>query len=79
MSVSPADGFARSSTGAPQLALSGVVIDCAAAGDAAAASNPAPTNELARRSRDLAVRYNGEAKDLLYKIYVKYLPLRQAV
>lgn len=35
-----------------------------------------PDDELARRSRELAVRYNGEPKDLLYKIYVKYLPLR---
>jgi tetratricopeptide (TPR) repeat protein len=36
-----------------------------------------PDDEMARRSRELAVRYNGETKDLLYKIYVKYLPLRQ--
>jgi len=35
-----------------------------------------PNDELARRSRELAVRYNNEPKDLLYKIYVKYLPLR---
>lgn len=35
-----------------------------------------PGDELAKRSRDLATRYNGEPKDLLYKIYVKYLPLR---
>lgn len=35
-----------------------------------------PNDELARRSKELAVRYNGEPKDLLYKIYVKYLPLR---
>ena len=35
-----------------------------------------PNDELARRSRELAMRYNGEPKDLLYKIYVKYLPLR---
>ena len=35
-----------------------------------------PNDELARRSKELAVRYNGESKDLLYKIYVKYLPLR---
>ena len=35
-----------------------------------------PNDELARRSKELAVRYNGETKDLLYKIYVKYLPLR---
>jgi hypothetical protein len=31
---------------------------------------------LAKRSRDLADRYDGQPKDLLYKIYVKYLPLR---
>jgi tetratricopeptide (TPR) repeat protein len=36
-----------------------------------------PNDELARRSRELAVRYSGQPKDLLYKIYVKYLPLRQ--
>lgn len=36
-----------------------------------------PNDELAKRSRDLAVRYEGEKKDLLYQIYVKYLPLRQ--
>jgi tetratricopeptide (TPR) repeat protein len=35
-----------------------------------------PSDELARRSRELAVRYNNEPKDLLYRIYVKYLPLR---
>lgn len=35
-----------------------------------------PGDELAKRSRDLAVRYDGEPKDLLYRIYVKYLPLR---
>ena len=35
-----------------------------------------PNDELARRSRELALRYSGEPKDLLYKIYVKYLPLR---
>jgi len=37
-----------------------------------------PTDDLAKRSRELAVRYTGQQKDLLYKIYVKYLPLRQA-
>jgi len=37
-----------------------------------------PDDDLARRSRELAQRYDGETKDLLYKIYVKYLPLRQA-
>jgi tetratricopeptide (TPR) repeat protein len=36
-----------------------------------------PNDELARRSKLLADRYNGQPKDLLYKIYVKYLPLRQ--
>ncbi|HEX7831969.1 MAG TPA: tetratricopeptide repeat protein, partial [Thermoanaerobaculia bacterium] len=37
-----------------------------------------PNDELARRSRELALRYDNESKDLLYKIYVKYLPLRKA-
>lgn len=36
-----------------------------------------PDDELAHRSRELAQRYDGEPKDLLYKIYVKYLPLRR--
>ena len=36
-----------------------------------------PDDELAKRSRELAQRYDGQGKDLLYKIYVKYLPLRQ--
>jgi hypothetical protein len=38
-----------------------------------------PNDELAKRSRTLADRYSGEPqkKDLLYKIYVKYLPLRK--
>jgi tetratricopeptide (TPR) repeat protein len=35
-----------------------------------------PSDEIAKRSRDLAARYNNQPKDLLYKIYVKYLPLR---
>jgi tetratricopeptide (TPR) repeat protein len=35
-----------------------------------------PNDELAKRSRVLAERYSGQPKDLLYKIYVKYLPLR---
>jgi tetratricopeptide (TPR) repeat protein len=35
-----------------------------------------PNDEMAKRSRDLAARYNNQPKDLLYKIYVKYLPLR---
>jgi tetratricopeptide (TPR) repeat protein len=34
-------------------------------------------DDLAKRSRTLAERYDGQPKDLLYKIYVKYLPLRQ--
>ena len=37
-----------------------------------------PSDDLAKRSKELAARYNGQGKDLLYKIYVKYLPLRQA-
>ncbi|HYK00726.1 MAG TPA: tetratricopeptide repeat protein [Thermoanaerobaculia bacterium] len=37
-----------------------------------------PNDELAKRSRELANRYDGQPKDLLYRIYVKYLPLRQA-
>ncbi|HVT43503.1 MAG TPA: tetratricopeptide repeat protein [Thermoanaerobaculia bacterium] len=36
----------------------------------------APDDEMARRSKDLVLRYQGEGKDLLYRIYVKYLPLR---
>jgi tetratricopeptide (TPR) repeat protein len=36
-----------------------------------------PNDELAKRSRALAERYNGQPKDLLYRIYVKYLPLRR--
>ncbi|HEY8132764.1 MAG TPA: tetratricopeptide repeat protein [Thermoanaerobaculia bacterium] len=36
-----------------------------------------PSDELARRSKGLAERYNGQPKDLLYKIYVKYLPRRK--
>lgn len=37
-----------------------------------------PNDELAKRSKDLADRYDGQPKDLLYRIYVKYLPIRQA-
>ena len=37
-----------------------------------------PADELARRSRELAQRYEGASKDLLYRVYVKYLPFRQA-
>lgn len=36
-----------------------------------------PNDELARRSKELAERYQGQPRDLLYRIYVKYLPLRQ--
>ena len=36
-----------------------------------------PNDEMAKRSRTLAERYTGQPKDLLYKIYVKYLPLRK--
>lgn len=36
-----------------------------------------PNDELAKRSKTLAEHYNGQPKDLLYKIYVKYLPLRK--
>jgi tetratricopeptide (TPR) repeat protein len=36
-----------------------------------------PNDELAKRSKTLAERYAGQPKDLLYKIFVKYLPLRK--
>lgn len=36
-----------------------------------------PEDDIAKRTRELALRYDGQTKDLLYKIYVKYLPLRQ--
>jgi tetratricopeptide (TPR) repeat protein len=36
-----------------------------------------PGDELARRSRELALRYDNQPKDLLYRIYVRYLPLRK--
>ncbi len=36
-----------------------------------------PSDELAKRSKGLAERYNGQPKDLLYKIYIKYLPMRR--
>jgi len=37
-----------------------------------------PNDELAKRSKALAERYDGQQKkDLLYKIYVKYLPTRK--
>jgi tetratricopeptide (TPR) repeat protein len=35
-----------------------------------------PNDDLAKRSRELALRYEGKQPDLLFKIYVKYLPLR---
>jgi tetratricopeptide (TPR) repeat protein len=35
-----------------------------------------PDDELAKRSRDLAVRYENQQVDLLYRIYAKHLPLR---
>jgi tetratricopeptide (TPR) repeat protein len=35
-----------------------------------------PDDELAQRARELAVRYDGTNKDLLYRIFVKYLPTR---
>jgi len=36
-----------------------------------------PNDDLARRSKALAERYDGQPRDLLYKIYVKYLPMRR--
>ena len=35
-----------------------------------------PNDDMAKRSKELATRYEGQPKDLLYKIYVKYLPMR---
>ena len=35
-----------------------------------------PNDAVAKRSKEFAERYSGQPKDLLYKIYVKYLPLR---
>jgi predicted negative regulator of RcsB-dependent stress response len=35
-----------------------------------------PNDELARRSRELGQRYQGRPADLLFRIYVKYLPAR---
>lgn len=35
------------------------------------------SDDLAQRSKTLAERYTGQPKDLLYKIYVKYLPIRK--
>ena len=45
-----------------------------AAFDAALAVDP--DDEIARRSRDLAAKYDRQDKDLLFQIYVKYLPIR---
>jgi tetratricopeptide (TPR) repeat protein len=36
-----------------------------------------PADREAKRSRELAAKYDGQQKDLMYRIYVKYLPLRQ--
>lgn len=35
-----------------------------------------PTDQLAQRGRELAIRYEDTPKDLLYRIFVKYLKLR---
>jgi len=35
-----------------------------------------PNDELARRSKTLAERYNGQPKDLMFQIYARYLPFR---
>jgi tetratricopeptide (TPR) repeat protein len=35
-----------------------------------------PNDTMAKRSKELGERYSGQPKDLMYKIYVKYLPLR---
>jgi tetratricopeptide (TPR) repeat protein len=35
-----------------------------------------PNDTEARRARELAAKYDGQPKDLMYKIYVKYLPAR---
>lgn len=35
-----------------------------------------PDDELAKRSRELAARYENQQLDLLYRIYAKHLPLR---
>jgi len=35
-----------------------------------------PEDVLAKRSREIVTRYEKEPKDLLYRIYAKYLPLR---
>jgi tetratricopeptide (TPR) repeat protein len=35
-----------------------------------------PQDDLAQRSKDFAQRYDGEPKDLLFRIYVRYLPIR---
>ena len=35
-----------------------------------------PDDEVAKRARELAVRYEGTDRDLLYRIFVKYLKFR---
>ncbi|HVR43545.1 MAG TPA: tetratricopeptide repeat protein [Thermoanaerobaculia bacterium] len=35
-----------------------------------------PDDEIARRARELSIRYEGRPKDLLYRIFVKYLQAR---
>jgi lipoprotein NlpI len=35
-----------------------------------------PDDEMAKRSREFALRYDGQPKDLLFRIYVRHLPLR---
>ena len=50
------------------------VKDAAAEFEKVLANNP--NDEIAQKSHDLAVRYDSQARDLLYKTYVKYLPLR---
>jgi tetratricopeptide (TPR) repeat protein len=48
--------------------------DAVARFDQVLAANP--NDELARRARDLAVRYDETERDLLYRIFVKYLKFR---
>ena len=49
--------------------------DAVAAFDRVLATNP--DDDLARRARELAIRYETTSKDLLYRIFVKYLQPRQ--
>ncbi|HUP65030.1 MAG TPA: tetratricopeptide repeat protein [Thermoanaerobaculia bacterium] len=49
--------------------------DAVAAFDQVLATNP--DDALARRARELAIRYETTSKDLLYRIFVKYLQPRQ--